>query len=57
MQAENNRTGFVGRTGQCWGTACRSPTMACAVSGSATKPTACKALNERRYRRNWCMPF
>ena len=24
---------------------------------SATKPTACKALAERRYRRNWYIPF
>ncbi len=23
----------------------------------AAKPTACKALTERRYRRNWCIPF
>ena len=23
----------------------------------AAKPTACKALTDRRYRRNWCIPF
>ena len=29
MQAENYRIGCVGRTGQCWGTACRSRRNAC----------------------------
>ena len=29
MQAENYRTGFVGRTGQCRGAACRSRRNAC----------------------------
>ena len=23
----------------------------------AAKPTACKAVTDRRYRRNWCIPF
>ena len=29
MQAENYRIGCVGRTGQCWGTACRSRRSTC----------------------------
>ena len=33
------------------------PYKACAVGDHATKPTACKALSERRYRRNRCRPF
>ena len=32
-------------------------TLACAVGDRATKPAACKAVTDRRYRRNWRVPF
>ena len=32
-------------------------TLACAVDDRATKPAACKAVTDRRYRRNWRVPF
>ena len=34
-----------------------APYKACASGVHATKPTACKALTERRYRRNWSVRF
>ena len=34
-----------------------APYKARAVGDHATKPGACKALTERRYRRNWCTLF
>ena len=47
----------VSCAGSAPGGACPSPTMACAVGGSATKPITCMAVTDRRYRRNRFVRF